>query len=298
MWLIMNKKRTSYGLMAMLVFIWGFEYIAAKSALDTIKPITLVFFKYFLGAIVLLCIKLLRDRCFPFKVRDIPFFILCAIFGDILYYASEYQAMSYLPVSVITIILAFVPAVSILLEGLIYKRRPTLLICLGIVLSVIGVGMVVGADFGALFKGKAIGYMLAFFAVFSWNAYNFITARRTGRYKPLDLTIYQLVAAILVAAPFAVFDLPSFGAVNTSLVLAILYLGLFSSAFGFLVYVNSVRVIGVTPSALFSNMLPVTAALFGWLLLGERLSALQIVGGIVVIAAGSMVIFLKGEEIV
>lgn len=292
----MNEKRVNYCLMAILVFIWGFEYIAAKSALDTVNPITLVFFKYVTGAAVLLCIKLARDRRFPFKVRDIPFFILCAIFGDILYYASEYQAMSYLPVSVITIILAFVPAVSILLESLIYKRRPTLLICLGIILSVIGVGMVVGADFGVFFKGKAIGYILAFFAVLSWNAYNFITARLTGKYKSLDLTIYQLIAAILVSAPFAAFDLPSIGTVDTSLVLAILYLGLFSSAFGFLVYVNSVKVIGVTPSALFSNMLPVTAALFGWLILGERLSTLQIVGGIVVIVAGSMVIFLKGKD--
>jgi drug/metabolite transporter (DMT)-like permease len=43
-------------------------------------------------------------------------------------------------------------------------------------------------------------------------------------------------------------------------------------------------------------MLPVTSTFFGWLCLGEMISPMQIVGGIVVVAAGSMVIWLKGKD--
>jgi drug/metabolite transporter (DMT)-like permease len=290
------SKKCSYLLMIALVFFWGFEYIAAKAALDACKPITLVFFKYSVGFVVLVIVKLVKDRKLPFRRRDIPFFLICAVFGDILYYGSEYSALAYLPVSIVTIVLAFVPAVSIVTEMFVYKRKPTVPIAVGIVICVLGVIPVVGADFSQLASGKLVGYLLAFFAVISWNIYNFITARLTGHYTPLDLTLYQLAAAIVLSAPYMAFNLPEAAHVDGALILAILYLGVISSAFGFLIYVNAVGVIGVTPSALFSNMLPVSSTFFGWLFLKEMISLPQIIGGIIVIAAGSVVIWLKGKH--
>jgi drug/metabolite transporter (DMT)-like permease len=281
--------------MAILVIAWGFEYILAKSALDNVLPITLVFFKYTAATVVLLVIKFVRDRRFSFRRRDIPFFFVCAIFGDVLYYAGEYGAMNYMPISLVTIILAFVPIVSIFLEFMIYKVRPTAAIVIGVVVGVVGVVLVVGADASVLAGGRFIGYLLAFMAVGSWNVYNFITARLTGNYSSFDLTIYQLIAAMLVALPYALFNLPDASAVDVSLVGSVLYLAVVSSAFGFIVYITALRSIGVTSTALFSNMLPVTSAFFGWLFLGEMIAPLQIVGGVIVVAAGSVVIWLKGK---
>jgi drug/metabolite transporter (DMT)-like permease len=290
-----TSKRLNYILMTILVIAWGYEYIAAKSAMETVMPITLVFFKYLVAFAILMVYKLLRDRRFPFKKRDIPFFFLCAIFGDIMYFAGEYGAMHYIPISLVTIILAFVPAVSILLEFAIFKVRPTPIVVAGIVACILGVGLVVGADFSALANGRMIGYLLAFLSVISWNIYNFITARLTGNYNPIDLTIYQLAAALIVALPYAVFNMPEASAYDAGLILSVLYLAIASSCFGFIVYVNSVRSLGVTPSALFSNMLPVTSTFFGWLCLGEMIAPIQIIGGVIVVAAGSLVIYMKGK---
>ncbi|MDR0357042.1 MAG: DMT family transporter, partial [Clostridiales Family XIII bacterium] len=184
----------------------------------------------------------------------------------------------------------------IILEIFVYKRKPTVVIVAGIIVCGLGVGLVVGADFGALFTGKAIGYLLAFSAIILWNIYNFITAKLTERYNSLDLTLYQLAAAILMSAPYMVFNLPDAACADTRFFLSIAYLGVISSAFGFLIYVNAVAVIGVTPSALFSNMLPISSAFFGWLFLGEMISVTQIIGGVIVIAAGSAVILLKGKN--
>ncbi|MDR0596610.1 MAG: DMT family transporter [Clostridiales Family XIII bacterium] len=291
-----KSKRLNYILMALLVTAWGFEYIVAKSALDNVQPITLVFFKYSAASVILFAVKLVRDRRFPFHKRDIPFFFLCAVFGDVLYYYGEYGAMSYMPISLVTIVLAFVPAISILVEFFIYRVKPTAAMLIGIVVCIFGVALVVGADIQQLAGGRAIGYLLAFMAVGSWNVYNFITARMTGNYTPLDLTLYQLAAAMLVALPYALSNLPSAGMVDRSLVFSVVYLAAVSSAFGFIVYVNALRAIGVTPASLFSNMLPVTSAFFGWLFLGELISPLQIVGGAIVVASGSIVIWLKGKD--
>jgi drug/metabolite transporter (DMT)-like permease len=291
-----TSKPLNYVLMTILVIVWGYEYVAAKGAMESVPPISLVCFKYGIALVILVCYKLICDRTFPLRKRDAGFFALCALFGDIMYWVGEYGAMHYMQISLVTIVLAFVPAVSILLEIFLYKVRPTLPVAAGILVCIAGVALVVGADFDGILKGKFMGFLLAGVAVVSWNIYNFLTARLSGAYKPVDVAIYQLAAAVAISLPYTLLHLPPAEAVDAAFVGQVLYLALPSTVFSFVVYINSVRSLGVTPSALFSNMLPVTSTFFGWLCLGETIAPLQIVGGIVVVAAGSAVIRLKGRE--
>ncbi len=110
-----------YILMTLLVFAWGFEYVVAKNALETLDPFTLMFFKYGIGFLVILVIKLKLDKIL-IRMKDIPMFLACAIFGDIGYFYFEYSAMDYLPISLITILLSFVPIASLLTERVLYKK--------------------------------------------------------------------------------------------------------------------------------------------------------------------------------
>jgi drug/metabolite transporter (DMT)-like permease len=291
------SKRATYLMMGMLVFLWGLDFIAAKAAVDVTAPITIIFLKYFPATFVLLAIKLIKNRRFRLRKKDLPFFILCAIFGDVLYYASEYSALEYLPVSIVSLVLAFVPAISIVTEIFIYKRLPIFAVVLGIVASAIGVGMIVGADYHELLSGKLVGYLFIFGALISWNIYNFITERLSANYDAIELSLYQIAGATIFSAPYALFHMPSVSAMMApKFLMAIIFLAVISGVIGFIVYVNSVAVIGVTPSALFSNMMPVTATFFGWLILNESITPLQLAGGIVVIAASAVVIYLKEKH--
>ena len=59
--------------------------------------------------------------------------------------------------------------------------------------------------------------------------------------------------------------------------------------------VYGLKKLGPTTSALYSDFLPVSTAVFGWIFLRESLSPLQMLGGVVVIAAGYIVIKEKGK---
>ena len=282
--------------MTSLVFMWGLEYIAAKAALEAIRPLSLICIKYCIGLLFLVIVKLARDRRFPLKARDVPILFVCALFGDVFYFGSEYGSMSYLPVSVITIILAFVPCLSIVIEAVIYRNRPTALVVGGVLASVVGVTLVIGADFGELFQGKYVGYLLAFGAVVCWNIYNFMTKDLSEKYSPLDLTLLQQICAIILVLPYTIANFPAPETLTPDVVSGVLYLGLVSAFIGFLIYVNAIKIIGPTPCALFSNFLPVTTTVFGWVMLNERLSMIQVLGGFVVIVSGVIVIREKGKE--
>ena len=292
---LVKSKKTTYILMTLLVFFWGMEYIAAKTALELIQPLSLVFIKYTIGLACLVISKIVVDRRMPFRLKDVPIVLLCSLFGDVLYFGSEYTAMDYLPVSVITIILAFVPCVSLLIEAVIYKKLPTVPILVGVFVCVLGVAMVIGADFKELLNGKYLGYLLAFGAVVCWNIYNFVTKGLSEKYKPLDLTIFQQICAIALVLPYAITHLPAKELITSEVVTGIMYLGMVSAFLGFLIYIHGIDILGPTPCALFSNFMPVTTTFFGWIFLGEMVSTIQMIGGIVVIASGAFVIWKEGQ---
>lgn len=291
-----SEKRKMYLLMILLVISWGMEYSFAKQALELIEPITLLFLKYIIGFFLLLIFKLRLEGKGFIRKKDIPIFFLCALFGDIGYFYSEYKAMSFLPVSLITIVLAFVPVISILIERIVYKRPVTRKIMLGILVSILGILLIIGVDFTYLGQGKMLGYLLSFGAVIMWNIYNFITASLHRKYESLTLTLNQIICALLLSWPYALTHLPDWKAVSPPIFAGVLYLGIISTALCFVIMVKALHILGPTVTAIFSNFLPVTSTFFGWLFLREMISPIQILGGIIVIAAGFFVIKEKSFQ--
>lgn len=290
-----RAKLYTYLMMSGLVIAWGFDYVVAKHVLTVLQPLGLLFFKYTVGMVVVICIKLKTDRKSIVRKKDIPLFLLCSICGEVLYFFCEYTAMDYIPVSLVTIILAFVPALSIIIEKVLFKRPVTKLMVIGVTVCIFGVVLVIGVDFEQLLQGRMIGYLLAFGAVFSWNAYNFLTASLHDRYSSVTLTCTQLICTALLTLPYAIHTMPPAEAFTPDIIGGIIYLGMLSAGLGFLTTVRSLHVIGPTSTALFSNFLPITSTFFGWILLNETISGLQLAGGAVIVAAACVVIKEKGK---
>jgi len=290
-----SKKRNMYLLMIILVFAWGLEYIFAKQALAVMEPLTLVFFKYLIGFMVALIIKLKAEGKSLMRKKDIPIFLFCAVFGEVGYFYLEYTAMGFLPVSLVTIVLAFVPALSIIIDRAVFKKKITKKMTIGILLSIVGITLVIGVDYRILFQGRIIGYILAFGAVISWNLYNFLTASLHDRYESATLTLNQIICSLLLVWPYASAHMPDRETITIGAVGGILYLGILSTGIGFIIFVRALHVLGPTVTAIFSNFLPVTTTLFGWLILKETILPVQMLGGVIVIAAGYLVIKEKGR---
>ena len=139
-----------------LVFMWGLDYSVAKNALEVFRPLNLMFFKYFGGLIVITLIKAVAEGKFTIRKKDIIFFVMCSLTGQVLYYFCEYTAMEYIPVALITIILSFVPIISILIERVFFKTKLSVSIIAGLVVCVIGVG---SAGTGYLIYVRGVKYL-------------------------------------------------------------------------------------------------------------------------------------------
>jgi drug/metabolite transporter (DMT)-like permease len=272
--------------------LWGLEFIVAKRALVEFDPMSLVFMKYGVGFVVLFIVKIIIDRRIIIKKKHIVPMFVCSLFGDIIYYSVEYQALSHISVAVLTIILSFVPLLSILIEWVFFGRRPSLLMIAGVVVCVFGIALVIGVDVSQL-RGEALGYILGGVAVVAWNVYNFFTESLTGDFSVLDLTLYQNACTLIMMSPYIVTHPPALASATAAAIVGAIYLGTISCALCFFMYVNAISVLGSTPCALFSTFMPVTAAFFGFVLLKESMTPLQLAGGAIVITSACLVLRQK-----
>lgn len=290
---MLNETRKAYIIMLIVVLIWGLEFIAAKIALDALAPITLAFFRYCVAFVVMSTIKHTKEPTVKLQKEDIPKVMIASVLGTTLYYTFEYNSLSYISVSTLSIILAAVPIVSMLTDAIAYKNPITGKTTLGTILSLAGVFFIVSTDVEDLMSGTFWGYLLAFMAVLSWNIYNFFTKDMYERYSNFSIPYYQIIFALISMAPFALLNLPDKGTVTPKIIISVLFLGIISSSFAYILYIYCLNKIGVTPTTLFSNFLPVVTIVLSWLILKETITLAQIIGGLLVITAAIIVIYRK-----
>jgi drug/metabolite transporter (DMT)-like permease len=110
------------------------------------------------------------------------------------------------------------------------------------------------------------------------------TRRLMATYRPLTLTTVQSVMGFLFFVPFAGVEAArQLPALSLGGLAAVGFLGVCASVGAILSFNKALSLMEAGRASLFLNVIPVISLLFGWLLLGERLTSLQLVAAAVVI---------------
>jgi drug/metabolite transporter (DMT)-like permease len=91
-----------------------------------------------------------------------------------------------------------------------------------------------------------------------------------------------MIAASILFIPFTIPEISQWHSIPTYSLVNLLYLSLFCSALAYYLYNLAVKGLGATVSSMFLNLIPVVSIIGGVLVLGERISLLQI-GGMLLI---------------
>jgi len=260
----------------LVAVIWGLTFLSSKVALTEFGPMSLSLFRFVIATVLLTVIMIATRTKFRIAWRDMPLFIVSSIIGVTLYFYFENNGILLLTASESSLIVGAIPVVTILVEAILYRRRPRLRIVVGIVLSFIGVGLIVARSEGASTSRKGYLYMAG--AVASWVVYGFATKPLSGKYPLLSITFWQMFFGALGCIPFSIAEGQRWSGFSTDVLLNAAFLGVFGSALGYWLYVIVLENLGPGRSSVFINLIPVVSVAASFVLLGERLSALQFVG--------------------
>lgn len=275
-------------LLTAMIAIWGGSYAVVKVALTSLPPFLVVATRFWLAVLCLLpflrggVAAQLRATVGPGLLAG------CALASG---YLLQTAGMNETSASMGGFLAGLiVPLVG--LGGFVWFRaRFGLLSVAGLLLSVAGMTLLCWPDGGEGPRDSAYGIVLQIGSSTSYAAHILLLSRY-GRGAPtVPFCLWQLllvsVAATLAAALHGDLAAARTGAIDwtTELVFAVLYLGVFATALGIGVQARVQHRIPAVHVALLFALQPLFAAFVAWITLGDRLTMLQLAGGLTIVGA-------------
>ena len=260
-------------LLVALVAMWGSSFLLTKVALAAVPPAGLVAARLVIAAAVLAGLLLVLRRAWPRSPRLWGFFLAMAITGNALPFLLIAWGQQRIDSGLAGILMAVMPLTTVVLAHFFAGERLTGRRVAGFALGFLGIVVLVGPE--ALLElggtGTALLSELSVLGGALCYAANTIIARRRPESDPLVATAGVMVVASLLMVPLAVGSgVPAPGEMTLAAALAVLALGLVSTALATVVYFKLITVAGPTFLSLINYLIPLWAVAVGMIFLGEQ----------------------------
>lgn len=272
------------GLMLVTSLLWGGNFVVAKTLVAHASPMTLTLVRWLIAVIVLLPLVWWKEkRLVPAKAAFVPL-CLMGITGVALFNIFQFLALER-TTSTNAGLISTMNTMSIALFSFAFlKEKINGLQLLAMVLSLIGVFLVLSkGDWQLLWHFQLnTGDLWMVAAVCVWGLYSVCSKWAMQTTSPLMATLYAGLFGVLILVPFTITDF-TFSEIDSSFILSLLYTGVISTVVCMVFWNIGVQQLGATTSGIFLNFNPIFTALLAFLFIGEQLSWLQGIGGIIVI---------------
>jgi drug/metabolite transporter (DMT)-like permease len=284
-----------WSLLGLLSILWGGSFFFNGLILKELPPLTVVFLRVAIAALILLpLLRAYRIR-FPQGVSGWAPFVAIAFFNNILPFSLIVTGQTYIASGLASILNATTPLFTVMVMAAAGEETLSARRIAGVVAGLIGVAALRGDAVGVK-TGQGIGILLCLGASVSYALAALLARRLLANSPPLATATFQMLAstammAIVAASVEQPWSLPMPGMATW---LAVIGLAALSTALAYIVFFQIVRRSGATNVMLVTLLIPVTAILLGYLLLGERISARELTGAAVI---GSALLLIDGRVV-
>ena len=280
------------GLFLTLSVLWGTSFVAIKAGLAYVPPVLFASLRYDIAGVLLLgYAAVATDRWLPRSRADVVVVGVSAALIIAAYNALLFVGQQGVTSGVAAILVATSP---ILTTGfsrvLLPDNRLTLVGVVGILCGFVGVVLVAVPEPGAVVVDDLVAPGLVFLAALAVALGSVLIERVDSDIGTEGGVAWSFViGAVLMHATSAALPTESIRDVSVTLeaAVAVAYLAVLASVVGYVIYFRLLARLGAVDINLVSYVAPVVAAVVGWLVLGETLDALTVVGfGVIALGFG------------
>jgi drug/metabolite transporter (DMT)-like permease len=255
--------------------------------------------RFLIATVVLLALVLfIEDRLPRISTRLHLVLIAQAFFGVFGFNVLVLLGVDMTTATISGIITAMTPAVIALISFGLGDRLGTGA-WVGVALTIAGVILVnlLATPPEDAARRPLLGATLVFLAVVGEALYTVLGRQVATRISPLSTATFICIYGLAMFLPFALWDLRGFDVASApvSAWLAVVYLALVVTVFAFVIWFVGLRVIAASTAGAFTGMIPITAVLSAWLVLGEHVGWAHIAGIALVLAGILLVATSRGR---
>jgi drug/metabolite transporter (DMT)-like permease len=282
-----------WSLLGLLSILWGGSFFFNGLVLKQLPPLTVVFLRVAIAAIILLPLLFVYRIRLPKGLSGWKPFFAIGFLNNVLPFSLIVIGQTYIPSGLASILNATTPLFTVVVMAIAGEEKLLLRRIAGVVAGLIGVIILHGDGFG-FETGQTIGILLCLAAAFSYGLSALLARKVLSNSPPLGTATFQMLASAammtvvagLVERPW---QLPMPDAATW---LAVIGLAALSTALAYIVFFQILRRSGATNVMLVTLLIPVTAILLGYLVLGESISSREIIGALVI---GSALLLIDGR---
>ena len=296
----MSKNYLAYTLLVFATFCWSGNFIVGKFAyLFEIPPLTLNFFRWISVWFILM----------PFTCKEIFYnwnyikknWIVISFMGVIsisTFNSVVYFALNYTQVINVALVLAAIPAVTIIVSSLMKVDKTNIFQLIGLLLSVIGISAIISnADISkilALNFNKGDLWMLV--CVICWSLYS--TLLKKYSFKLSQFTLIQLMVSVGI-----IFLLPQFFyeksiglqvEFNNIFFIILFYVVIFPALTAYFCWQKGIETVGPNRATMFIQLMPLLSAVLAILIFQETFKLYHFIGASFILSG----IYLSNKKII
>ncbi len=272
----MLPKSLMLGTLAILgvAAIWGGTFTAMKLAFYAADPMSFLALRFSFAILALFLIYLIKKER-P-NISKIGIVIGLIVFIS---YALQVEGLKHISATKSAFITGLdVPLVP-LLGFILFRSKPKIRAIVAIIIGIMGLFLLTGATYESL----TIGDLLTIGCAIIWALQVVIVDRAVKGVSPLDIAFNESFSTLLLAMTFSPllgeYNIPF----NETVLWSALYTGILATALAFFLQAWAQRIIPPESAALGLMAEPIFAYFLSWIILGEVLTSLQVIGAILIL---------------
>lgn len=288
-----------------VVLIWGLNFPVIKVILEPMPPYVVNAFRFLISAAVLGGVHAWQARgrpsAFWAPLREHgPAVAGLGLLGYVGYQFLFIIGVNATSAGSAALIVSSSPIWTAVIARVLGMEQVTLRAWGGLLLSLVGTVLVVLAGYGAAdFSGDTLfGNVLLLGGAVLWAGYTVLSrpVLRAG-VSGTGLAFFGIVVALpfLVGFGLTELDQVDWAGVDGWVWAALLFSGGLSTGIAYALWNFGVQVVGASQAAIFNNLVPVVALASGVLLLGERVTLYQLLGGALIV--GGLMLMRRARRV-
>ena len=289
-----SPKALLYLKILLAVIFWGTSFVATKTVLYEIKPLTVIILRLIFAIILLTTIAVYTRRSFSINLKNHGWVFILALIA-VFHLWIQVTGLQYTTASNTGWIIGTAPIFMAILGFMIYKEKINLLQFGGILIAILGLLLLIGkGDILNIGLIKNQGDLLVLGSAFTWGVYSMVNKKISLTYSPLMTILYLFIMMAIIIIPFTLNTETIQSVINLSSTgwIAVIFLGLFCSGVAYVIWAQALRDLESAKVGAFLYLEPLVTVIAAWFFLHEVITLMMIISGILITVG---VIFVNRE---